>query len=55
MDILYDNDGRAHIGVDVAVIGICASVLERKLECASNTYITAIKGLPIITGYGMWH
>jgi hypothetical protein len=37
--------------MNVAMIGICASVLERESKGATNSNGTTIKRLPVVTGY----
>ena len=49
----YDNR-RAHIGMNVAVIGKSTGGLKRKLKGAANSNGTTIKRLPVVTGYSVW-
>ena len=48
---LHHDNRRTHIGVDVAMIGKCASALERESKGAADRNGTTIKRLPVVTGY----
>ena len=48
-------DGSAHIGMDIAMIGIAASHRKLEGEGAAGSNIPTIKCLPIIAGNSMGH